>query len=220
MQQQQPPDTRQGKPGANRADTKSRDSGKQETDERTEITTSIFNKIDLLVDGIPQEALLKDEILMRNITERHCKTVSRFSNAVHPWRFEQGGHGLQQRVSRSHLQHGERGADRVEANHRYSPMPSLLETDPTRNAAVSMWKLASTRRAHDQPDQEQIRRTLQTELQSRNKQITRNETRTSSLAAITLEMTLCVQRCLQKTARNTMKSGSYLTDGTKMNDTE
>ena len=83
-------------------------------------------------------------------------------------------------------------------------MPSLLETDPTRNAAVSMWKLASTRRAHNQPDQEQIRRTLQTELQSRDKQITRNETRTSSLAAITLEMTLCVKRCLQKTVRNTM----------------
>ena len=62
QQQQQPqqPATRLRRLGADRAEEKSQD-------RRTEITTSIFNKIDLRVDGIPQEAILKEEIQMRNI---------------------------------------------------------------------------------------------------------------------------------------------------------
>ena len=43
---------------------------KQEADSsRTEITTSVFNEIDLHVDGIPQEAILNDEIQMKDIKE-------------------------------------------------------------------------------------------------------------------------------------------------------
>ena len=56
---------------------------KQVPDGRIEITTSIFGEIDLRVDGIPQEAILKDEIQMENITESLQKNTRKFSNAGH-----------------------------------------------------------------------------------------------------------------------------------------
>ena len=60
VQQQQQPATCLRRLGADRAEEESQDS-------RTEVTTSVFNKIDLHVDGIPQEAILNEEI-QRNIT--------------------------------------------------------------------------------------------------------------------------------------------------------
>ena len=119
--------TRQRRLGPNRAETVYRDSVKEETDDRTEITTSMFNKN----WSTNRRHTSRSDHQRRDPDEEHHrdfgKTANWFSNAVHPWRFEQGGRGLQHRV-RSHLQRGERGADWVKANHRCNPMPSLLES--------------------------------------------------------------------------------------------
>ena len=95
-------------------------------------------------------------------------------------------------------------------------MPSLFETHPRRKAAVSVRKLASTRRAHGEPDQAQIRRTCQTVLQSLDKQIRRTPTRTPSLASKHTgkhEM----QRKVLETTVNTSRWWNY---GRKTNCTE
>ena len=69
-QQQQPAPTRLRRLGENRVEGDPQSNVKQEADSsRTEITTSVFNEIDLHVDGIPQEAILNDEIQMKDIKE-------------------------------------------------------------------------------------------------------------------------------------------------------
>ena len=49
-------------------ETRSHDESLQE-DDRVEITTSIFNKIDLRIDGVPEEGILRDEKRMKDISE-------------------------------------------------------------------------------------------------------------------------------------------------------
>ena len=62
--------TRPRRLGANRSEEESQGSVKQEADSsRTEITTSTFNTIDQRIDGIPPEAILNDEIQMKDIKE-------------------------------------------------------------------------------------------------------------------------------------------------------
>ena len=68
-----PSPTRRRRLGENRED-ESQGSVKQEADSsRTEITTSIFNRVDLRIDGIPQEAILNDEIQMKDSNENFQK---------------------------------------------------------------------------------------------------------------------------------------------------
>ena len=46
-------------------ETRSQEESLQE-DDRVEITTSIFNKIDLRIDGVPEKAILRDENRMKD----------------------------------------------------------------------------------------------------------------------------------------------------------
>ena len=77
MQQQQQQQQQQaghgfGKPERNREYTKSRNEIPQD-DDQVELTTSIFSKIDLRIDGIPQEAVLQDKMQMKSISETKRK---------------------------------------------------------------------------------------------------------------------------------------------------
>ena len=73
MQQQQQQQQQQAgygirKPERHRYCTKSRKEIPQD-DHQVEIMTSIFNKIDLSIDGIPQEAFLQAKMQMKSISE-------------------------------------------------------------------------------------------------------------------------------------------------------
>ena len=71
-----------------------------------------------------------------------------------------------------------------------------------------MRKLASTRRAHGEPDQAQIRRTYQTVLQGLDKQIRRTPTRTPSLASKHIGKHEMQRKVLQNTV-NTSRCWKY-----------
>ena len=149
-QQQQPAPTRLRRLGENRVEGDTQSNVKQEADSsRTEITTSVFNEIDLHVDGIPQEAILNDEIQMKVIKETLQK--------------------LQIGSQMQSMRHDLNKEDMIFCNHIHSPVSTLLETYSRRGAAVSMRKLVETRRGQGEPDQIQIRRTCQTVLQSIDK---------------------------------------------------
>ena len=98
----------------------------------------------------------------------------------------------------------------------HSPMPSLFETFPRRNVALSVRKLAATRRAHGEPDQARIRRTCQTVLQSLVKQIRRTPTRTPPLASKHTGKHVMQRKVLENIV-NTSRCSKY---GRKTNGTE
>ncbi len=69
IQQMQPCATgSSGRPVHSSNETRSQDESLQE-DDRVEITTSIFNKIDLRIDGVPKKEILRDEKRMKNKSE-------------------------------------------------------------------------------------------------------------------------------------------------------
>ena len=68
QQQQQQAGHSFGKPERDRDCANARKEIPQD-DDQVEITTSIFNKIDLRIDGIPQEAVLQDKMQMKSISE-------------------------------------------------------------------------------------------------------------------------------------------------------
>ena len=131
---------------------------KQEADSsRTEITTSISNRVDLRIDGIPQEAILNDEIQMKDSNENFQKL--QIGSQMQAICDDLNKRIFKQIIKWGDVQDGKCGIDWIEADHVHSPMSSLLETYSRTNGAVFMRELVSTRGAHGEPDRSQIRRT-------------------------------------------------------------